>query len=111
MRVLSCAPKGGALRLIGSAAQMIQWVLGARIGPQPHQPLRGDRPAQRSGQRNEGGVAAEDCLRLAEQQGACGGGGRGGRIVEFAAGVCVAEGVGREGKWAGSTYKAVVGRE
>src|SRR3546814_20601997 len=64
MRVLSCAPKGGALRLIGRAAQMIQWVLAARIGPQPHQPLRGDRPAQRRGQRNEGGVAAEDRLRL-----------------------------------------------
>src|SRR3546814_18810128 len=79
MRVLSCAPKGGALRLIGRAAQMIQWVLGARIGPQPHQPLRGARPAQRRGQRNEGGVAAEDRLRLADPPGAFGGVGRGGR--------------------------------
>src|SRR3546814_5434535 len=57
-------------------------------------PLRGDRPAQRRGQRNEGGVAAEDRLRLADQPGAFGGVGRGGRFVDLAPGVCVAECVG-----------------
>src|SRR3546814_12111248 len=69
MRVPSCAPKGGALRLIGRAAQMIPWVLGARIGPQPHPPLRGARLAQRRGQLNEGEIGRAACREVEVQEG------------------------------------------
>src|SRR3546814_18978642 len=72
--VLSCAPGEGRFPLIGRVAQMIQWVLSARIGAQPDQQLRGDRPAQRRREGDERGVAAMDRFRLADQPHAVGGG-------------------------------------
>src|SRR3546814_16543056 len=45
---------------------MIQWVLRAAVGAQARQALRRDRPAQRRRARDEGGLAPQHRLGLAD---------------------------------------------